>query len=56
MWALPDDWRIWTAYAALIALLTVLTFGSLGGYPNATSGGLAGQINAFRDTGIPSAL
>ena len=33
-----------------------LTFGSLGGYPNATSGGLAGQINAFRDTGIPSAL
>ena len=30
MWALPDDRRIWTAYAALIALLTVLTFGSLG--------------------------
>ena len=30
VWALPDDRRIWTAYAALIALLTMLTFGSLG--------------------------
>lgn len=31
MWALPDDRRIWIACAALIALPTMLTFGSLNG-------------------------
>ena len=29
VWALPDDRRIWIACAALIALPTMLTFGSL---------------------------
>ena len=31
MWSLPDDRRTWLLYAALITVLTALTFGSLSG-------------------------